>query len=72
MCRPTPPWIYDPKGGRPPEHGSEFVFGQPDTWADEHLATVTDTRRFGKAIARAWDRLHPRLARPLVQDLRRV
>ncbi|GGR62374.1 hypothetical protein GCM10010251_93940 [Streptomyces aurantiogriseus] len=24
---PTPPRVYDPKGGRPPKHGGEFVFG---------------------------------------------
>ncbi|MYS86859.1 MULTISPECIES: transposase [Streptomycetaceae] len=32
--RPTPPGIYDRQGGRPPEHGAEFVFGQPTTWGD--------------------------------------
>ncbi len=31
MRRPTPPRIYDPKGGRPPKHGGEFVFGDPAT-----------------------------------------
>lgn len=30
MRRPTPPRGYDLKGGRPPRHGSEFIFGQPD------------------------------------------
>jgi hypothetical protein len=63
MRRPTPPRVYDPKGGRPPKHGSEFVFGQPGTWGAEHVVTVSDTRRYGKATARAWDRLHPRLTR---------
>ncbi|TGB00023.1 NF041680 family putative transposase [Streptomyces sp. MZ04] len=52
-----------PDGGRPPKHGGEFVFGKPDTWGGEHAATVTETRRYGKATARAWDRLHPRLTR---------
>lgn len=31
MRRPTPPRVYDPKGGRPPKHGGEFVFGDPAT-----------------------------------------
>ncbi|GHJ39446.1 hypothetical protein Sm713_82640 [Streptomyces sp. TS71-3] len=63
MRRPTPPRVYDPKGGRPPKHGGEFVFGQPDTWGEEHVVTVCDTRLYGTATVRAWDRLHPRLTR---------
>ncbi len=63
MRRPTPPRVYNPKGGRPPKHGGEFVFGQPDTWGAEQAVTVTDTRLYGKATAQAWDRLHPRLTR---------
>ncbi|WP_432074124.1 transposase [Streptomyces wuyuanensis] len=52
-----------PEGGRPPKHGGEFVFGDPATWGTEQAVTTTDTRLYGKAIARAWDRLHPRLTR---------
>ncbi|WP_327170193.1 transposase [Streptomyces sp. NBC_01336] len=63
MRRSTPPRVYDPKGGRPPKHGGEFVFGSPETWGTEQAATVTDTHRYGKATAQAWDRLHPRLTR---------
>ncbi len=44
MRRPTPPRVYDPKGGRPPKHGGEFVFGDPTTWGTEQAMTVTDTR----------------------------
>ncbi|MYQ89848.1 MULTISPECIES: NF041680 family putative transposase [unclassified Streptomyces] len=47
--------------GRPPRHGSEFVFGDPDTWNTPDAQTVTETRLYGAAVARAWDRLHPRL-----------
>lgn len=47
--------------GRPPRHGGEFVFGQPDTWGTPDTRTVTDTRLYGTATARSWDRLHPRL-----------
>ncbi|MEV7526795.1 NF041680 family putative transposase [Streptomyces sp. NPDC091371] len=63
MRRPTPPRVYDPKGGRPPKHGGEFVFGQPDTWGEPDVQTVTATERYGKAVATAFDRLHPRLTR---------
>ncbi|MBT2381528.1 hypothetical protein AMK21_10280 [Streptomyces sp. CB00316] len=31
MRRPTPLRVYDPKAGRPPKHGGEFVFGDPST-----------------------------------------
>ncbi|MBQ0897320.1 transposase [Micromonospora sp. U56] len=47
--------------GRPPRHGGEFVFGDPTTWGEPDAATVADTRLYGTAWARAWDRLHPRL-----------
>ncbi|WP_130399885.1 NF041680 family putative transposase [Micromonospora violae] len=47
--------------GRPPRHGGEFVFGDPATWAEPDAATITDTRLYGTAWARAWNRLHPRL-----------
>lgn len=47
--------------GRPPRHGGEFVFGQPDTWGTPDAQTDTDTRLYGTATARSWDRLHPKL-----------
>lgn len=47
--------------GRPPRHGGEFVFGDPATWNTPDAQTVTETRLYGTATARAWDRLHPRL-----------
>ncbi|MGW0219017.1 NF041680 family putative transposase, partial [Micromonospora chokoriensis] len=47
--------------GRPRRHGAEFVFGDPTTWGEPDAATVADTRLYGTAWARAWDRLHPRL-----------
>ena len=47
--------------GRPPRHGGEFVFGDPATWGDPDITTHTDTRLYGPAHVRAWDRLHPRL-----------
>ncbi|QTA37016.1 transposase [Streptomyces sp. CA-256286] len=63
MRRPTPPRVYAPKGGRPPKHGGEFVFGQPDTWGEPDVRTTTETSRYGTAVATAFDRLHPRLTR---------
>ncbi|RLK09533.1 DDE superfamily endonuclease [Micromonospora sp. M71_S20] len=47
--------------GRPPRHGGEFAFAAPATWGEPDAATMTDTRLYGIARARAWDRLHPRL-----------
>ncbi len=47
--------------GRPPRHGGEFVFGDPATWGDPDVTTSTDTRLYGPATARSWNRLHPRL-----------
>ncbi|MFI1467080.1 NF041680 family putative transposase [Streptomyces wuyuanensis] len=47
--------------GRPPRHGGEFVFGQPDTWGTPDTETVTDTRLYGTATARSWNRIHPKL-----------
>ncbi|GGS13122.1 hypothetical protein GCM10010236_79360 [Streptomyces eurythermus] len=67
MRRPTPSreefHVAIPKGGRPPKHGGEFVFGESATWGNEQAVTVTGTRLYGKATAQAWDRLHPRLTR---------
>ncbi|MFI7674130.1 NF041680 family putative transposase [Actinophytocola sp. NPDC049390] len=49
--------------GRPRRHGDEFVFGDPATWGEPDITTRTDTRLYGPALARAWNRLHPRLTR---------
>lgn len=34
---------------------------KPETWPEPTAVTLNDTPRYGKAEARAWDRLHPRL-----------
>jgi hypothetical protein len=47
--------------GRPRRHGGEFVFGDPSTWGEPDVTTHTDTRLYGPAHVRAWNRLHPRL-----------
>jgi DDE superfamily endonuclease len=49
--------------GRPARHGPEFRLGDPATWPSPAAATVTATTRYGNAEARAWPRLHQRLAR---------
>jgi hypothetical protein len=65
MRRPTPSLeeyaLAYPQGGRPPKHGKEFRFANPDTWSEPDEATVQVTDRYGTARAMAWDRIHPRL-----------
>jgi hypothetical protein len=63
LRRAAPPWIPPPHAGRPPRHGSEFIFGDPRSWGASAITTRTDTRLYGTATALAWDRLHPRLTR---------
>ncbi len=55
------PLTLCPSTTDPDTHGSEFVFGQPDTWGTPDTHTVTGTRLYGTATARSWDRLHPKL-----------
>jgi len=50
-----------PKGGRPRKHGTAFTLAKSDSWHLSEVTTHTDTTRYGKAEARAWDRMHPRL-----------
>jgi hypothetical protein len=47
--------------GRPPRHGGEFIFADPASWGEPDVSTVTETRLYGTAMARSFDRLHPRL-----------
>lgn len=47
--------------GRPRRHGDEFAVGVPATWCEPEHTTQTETRLYGPAFIRAWDRLHPRL-----------
>jgi hypothetical protein len=60
LRRPTPARTLATVG-RPRRHGDEFVFGDPATWGEPDVTTHTDTRLYGPATVRAWDRLHPRL-----------
>ena len=47
--------------GRPCRHGPEFKLAGPGTWPGPRVTTVTETTRYGTAVAQSWDRLHPRL-----------
>ncbi|MEW1914310.1 transposase [Kitasatospora sp. NPDC085895] len=60
MRRPTPPRVYDPKGGRLPKRGGEFVFGDPSTRV---RAGRDDHGR--RPPRKPGTRLHPRLIRPV-------
>ncbi|GDY53381.1 hypothetical protein SVIO_040040 [Streptomyces violaceusniger] len=61
MLRDPGPARSGPKGGRPRRHGGVLTFAKPDSWHEPEVTTVTDTTRYGKAEAMAWDRMHPRL-----------
>jgi hypothetical protein len=60
LRRPAPPRPPHTMG-RTRRHGGEFVFGDPATRGEPEVTTHTDTRLYGPAVVRAWDRLHPRL-----------
>ncbi|MBL1102717.1 hypothetical protein [Streptomyces coffeae] len=51
------------KRGRKPKRGAEFKFEDPATQPVPSITTTTDTTHYGKAVATAWDRLHPLLVR---------
>jgi hypothetical protein len=47
--------------GRPPRHGPEFALSASETWWAPAHTTATDTSRYGRAVATAWNGLYPRL-----------
>ncbi len=47
--------------GRPPRHGPDFALSNSGTWWTPAHTTATDTSRYGRASATAWDGLSPRL-----------
>ena len=61
MLRDAGPARSGPRGGRPRKHGGVLTFAKPESWHTPEITTVTDTTRYGKAEAMAWDRMHPRL-----------
>ena len=58
---PAPSARRDGKPGRPPRHGEELKLAEEKTWPAPAVTTVTETARYGTAVACAWDRLHTRL-----------
>jgi hypothetical protein len=62
LRRAAPPRIPGTTG-RPRRHGGEFVFGDPATWGEPDHTITAETRLYGPATVRSWDRLHPRLTR---------
>ncbi len=63
MYTPAPAGRRDGKPGRPPRHGTRFVFADPATWAPPTQTTSSSHDRFGTVTARCWERLHPTLER---------
>ncbi|MFK4598885.1 hypothetical protein RKD30_005552 [Streptomyces pristinaespiralis] len=65
MRLPKPPRLPG-TNGRPPKHGPEFRFAEPETWPEPAVTTRTATANHGKAVTQVWDRVHPPcfLARP--------
>jgi hypothetical protein len=63
LCAPAPvPAVAaGGRGGRPPRHGAAFALARAQHGPPPRVATITDTSRYGRAHAQAWDRLHPRL-----------
>jgi hypothetical protein len=49
--------------GRPGRHGPVIDLDEPATHPAAAVSTVTDTSRYGKAFADAWDRAHQQLQR---------
>jgi hypothetical protein len=47
--------------GRGKRHGAELKLKDARTWPESAHTTTTQTSRYGIAVARCWDRLHPRL-----------
>src|SRR5438094_8546016 len=62
LAFPPAPQPPEPRGRRA-RAGARFAFTDPASWPAPAHATTTDTTRYGQAHARAWERLHPRLAR---------
>jgi hypothetical protein len=50
-----------PGQGRPRKHGRAFRMSDPDTWGGPDTATSTETDRYGRLEAMAWEHLHSRL-----------
>jgi DDE superfamily endonuclease len=59
-----PPTPQPPgKAGRKPTRGAEFKFADERTWPAPEHTTTSETSRYGQALTRSWNRLHPLLSR---------
>ncbi|WP_233496226.1 NF041680 family putative transposase [Geodermatophilus sp. TF02-6] len=63
LLGPAAPRPTDGRGpvGRPRRHGAAMTLAKPHTWPAPSTRSSTDTPRYGRAEATAWDRMHPRL-----------
>ncbi|MGW6262748.1 hypothetical protein [Streptomyces sp. NPDC055085] len=52
-----------PTKGRQPRHGEEFHLADTARYPEPDQNSVTTHNRFGRATARCWERLHPKLER---------
>lgn len=50
-----------PTKGRPPRHGTKLVLADAATHPEPAVATGNDTDRYGRAEARAFARMHPKI-----------
>jgi hypothetical protein len=57
----TSPPVRDPRGGRPRRHGAPMTLAEPGSWPAPSTRSMTETARYGRAEARSWNRMHPRL-----------
>lgn len=64
MRLPKSPRVYALKGGRPPQHGPEFRFANPETWPEPSVTTATATTNYGKDEAQTGDPGPPEAAPP--------
>jgi len=62
LAFPPPPRVEGAVGRRK-RHGTGMDFKDPATWPEPARTTTTETSRYGTAVARSWDRLHPKLTR---------
>jgi hypothetical protein len=60
MAFPAPPRAPGTLG-RGKRHGAELKFTDSATWPEPVHTTTTQTSRYGTAVARSWDRCHPKL-----------
>ncbi|RBY79932.1 transposase [Geodermatophilus sp. TF02-6] len=61
LCGPVPPPFGGRRAGRPRRHGAVMTLADPGSWPAPTTESTHETARYGRAQARSWDRMHPRL-----------